>query len=499
MQAKSLTEGRPFEFVEANRFTIEYSSYPIGPVAYPWGFPILLAPLYTLFGLNMIALKAVGVVCFLVFLFVLWRGFRHDHSDVWRVVLLGLFALNPTMQRAMNNILSDIPFLLVSTCSVLLIGRLVIDRRRLLSSVCDQVLLGTAIAAAVFIRTNGILLLVTLGIAQCLALIRRGYGHAVAQKPGSAGFRRFLPTPHVAVRHVGLHLLPYVSFVSVVSMGQALLPDGGLSQGGMMGGVSMEGIQHHLHYYLDLPAAFFAGVPHHHLIYGASIPLAIAGVMTRYRSAHHMLVYITLTFLLYILWPPTQGLRFLFPILPFYLSFVLSGLEHYAGSMVKPERGLPTVIVMLPIVLLLVYFGKQSVNNAFTNLVRNRASFSGPFAETSRSMFAYIEENTEAESIVVFFKPRAMRMMTGRRSLMINQVGEISRGDYVCLYRPEAVSLQHPLNIDQILPDAVRCLTEQGTLQSIYTNRDFVVYRLTESPTTALHTDGRCAALQPRQ
>jgi hypothetical protein len=69
MQAKSITEGRHSEFIEANRFTIEQSSYPIGPVAYPWGFPVLLAPFYALFGLNMIALKSVSIICFLLFLF----------------------------------------------------------------------------------------------------------------------------------------------------------------------------------------------------------------------------------------------------------------------------------------------------------------------------------------------------------------------------------------------------------------------------------------------
>jgi hypothetical protein len=306
MQAKSITEGRPSEFIEANRFTIEQSSYPIGPVTYPWGFPVLLAPFYALFGLNMIALKSVGVLCFLLFLFLLWSGFRKYHSDFWGIVLVCLFALNPTMLRFIDDILSDIPFLLVSTFSVLLIGRLVVERRRLISPACDQLLLGTVIAVAFFIRTNGILLLVTLGITQFIALIVRIYRRAASHDQGSAGLMSLFSTQYIAMQCLSLNILPYVTFVSLVLAWQALLPDGGFSQGFIAGRVSMGVIKHHVHYYIDLPAAFFKGVPHYRLLYGASIPLAIAGAISRYRFDHHAIIYVMLTFLLYILTFPLR-------------------------------------------------------------------------------------------------------------------------------------------------------------------------------------------------
>ena len=72
LQARSVTEGSTSEFIKTNRFTIEQSTYPMGLITYPWGFPVLLAPVYALLGLNLLALKAVGAVCFLLFLVVLW-------------------------------------------------------------------------------------------------------------------------------------------------------------------------------------------------------------------------------------------------------------------------------------------------------------------------------------------------------------------------------------------------------------------------------------------
>jgi hypothetical protein len=487
MQARSIVEGRPFEFVEENRFTIEQSSFLIGPVAYPWGFLVLLAPLYALFGLDMMALKSAGAVCFLLFLLLLWSGFRRYHPDFWRIVLVCLFALNPTMLRFADQILSDIPFLLFSTLGVLLIGRLVIERSRLISPVWDPLLLGVAIAAAFFVRTNGILLLGTLAVTQLIALIQGVYGRSAPQDPGSAGLVRLFPTNLAAARHFGLHLLPYVSFASLVLVWRALLPEERVARRLVESEVSAEVIKHNVQYYIRLPAAFFDGVPFHDLVYGATIPLALAGAMARSRSGHHMIVYAALTFLLYVLWSPLEGLRFLFPVLPFYLSFVLSGLEKSTSGIAGPERVLRKGICILPIVLVLLAFGKQSASDALGNLARDRASLSGPFAATSKRMFSYIESHTEAESTIAFLKPRAMRMMTGRRSLLANKVGELSRVDYLCLYRGgKAYRYQN-----QISPGEVRCLNEGGMLRSVYENRDFVIYRIPETP-SGMEGPGSC-------
>ena len=71
MQAQSLLHGTPADFVAHNRFTIENSSYPPGPVAYPWGFPALLAPFVAIFGLKISGLKLLNTFFFLCFLYYL--------------------------------------------------------------------------------------------------------------------------------------------------------------------------------------------------------------------------------------------------------------------------------------------------------------------------------------------------------------------------------------------------------------------------------------------
>ena len=158
MQAKSINQFSTKEFINKNRITIEQSSTRIGPVAYPWGFPVMLAPIYATFGLHLFALKMVGVLCYLGFLVIIWYGFARFHSLPWHVAYVSFFAANPTLIGFVNHILSDIPFLFVSTLALCLIGQIIVEQRVFWSQTKDRILLGVVITSAFFIRTNGILL-----------------------------------------------------------------------------------------------------------------------------------------------------------------------------------------------------------------------------------------------------------------------------------------------------------------------------------------------------
>src|ERR1017187_9737327 len=206
LQAQSIVEGQPREFIKASRFTIEQTSPTAGPVAYPWGFPALLAPLYAVYGNNIIALKSVGVACFLLFLWVLWLGFRKYHSDFWRLVMVGLFALNPGLVFFTNEILSDIPFLLFSTVSLMLLVAVVIETQRLISPIADQLLLGALIAASFSIRTSGIALLLTPGITQLAGALPSVVVQRTTDGRGLASLRGVFS--QTTVHHLCVTLLP---------------------------------------------------------------------------------------------------------------------------------------------------------------------------------------------------------------------------------------------------------------------------------------------------
>jgi len=472
MQAQSIWQGNPSDFIQTNRFMIEESTNPPGPIAYPWGFPVLLAPFYAFFGLNMLALKSLNIVCYLIFIISLWLGFRRYHSHFWRVILVCFFALNPFFLHFMNKVISDIPFLVFSTFSVLLVGRVVIQRHRLVSKISDQLLLGVLIAISFSIRTQGILILAALGATQFISVVK----NTIVQQRGATGaktkeknilLRRFFSRSS----NSWVFILPHVSFVIVTLLWWNVLPEGGSSHISQFNNLSLGQIIHHLLYYFKLPADFFSGVPASQTLYGASLPLAIIGMFKRRDSDYHIIIYGVMTIFLLIVWPPRQGLRFLFPLLPFYLSFALTGLETCRDISHGLWNVLWKIVIVCPVIIIIIFFLRFSIMNASENLVNQRMESSGPYLSTSKEVFSFISNNTETDDIIVFSKPRVMRLFTNRQSIRIERVDNLTQGDYLC------ISL-YPDATHQIENNDVVSLHENGRIHLVYQNMNFQLYQI---------------------
>ena len=113
-------------------------------------------------------------------------------------------------------------------------------------------------------------------------------------------------------------------------------------------------------------------------------------------------------------------------------------------------------------------------------MIHHRETISGPYTETSQSMFSFIRSNTEKESIIVFLKPRLMRMMTDRKSLMLRKKEDLSRGNYLCLYPPSPqLKVLAAQFRDQVSPDTIQDLVKHKTALLIFENSEFKVYKLT--------------------
>ena len=57
LQAQSILKGNTAEFIQTSAFTNNESTTYVGPLAYPWGYPLILAPAYAMKGINPLALK----------------------------------------------------------------------------------------------------------------------------------------------------------------------------------------------------------------------------------------------------------------------------------------------------------------------------------------------------------------------------------------------------------------------------------------------------------
>ena len=438
MQAQSLLHGAPREFIAHNTFTISNSTVPPGPIAYPWGFPVLLAPVLAIFGMKLLALKALNTIFFLLFLIVFQRMARLRLPVSGSLFLTAILAFNPALLAAHDLILSDIPFLFFSTLAILLIESG--DKRPWLT--------GGVIFAAFTLRTNGLLLLVPLAVAQAMR------------------FRAWSE----ARQNWRVILAPYFAFGMLTALLYFLLPSGQESHFSHYATLTLGHVWANALYYLSLPAELFKDVPYGSAFSALIGILFLVGIITSPRKNWIVLSYIIVTMGLYITWPETQGLRFLYPILP--LGLLIAAEELQAGTeklsaRIKPLArwtglGAAGALIVLSLTV--------SAQSGISNLQNGRA-INGPFDPYSAEMFAFIREQTPTDSVIVFFRPRVMRLLTGRDSFLSLDCARIPPGDYLALSKKADDSLQS---------SAEQLAACHLPLTPVFENRRFIVYRVAE-------------------
>ncbi len=157
--ARNLAEGRPY----GTTGYLFNPNYPdIGPKTYPPIFPLLLAPVYKIFGLNFEALKLVGgVAAWLValFFFAYWRK---ELPTATLLLLLATLAFNPVIIALKDSIISDLPFLCWIALAMLLVQRVYEQNRLLVNQHVSAASLGATIYLAYGTRSIGLILLVAL-------------------------------------------------------------------------------------------------------------------------------------------------------------------------------------------------------------------------------------------------------------------------------------------------------------------------------------------------
>ncbi|MBI5296866.1 MAG: glycosyltransferase family 39 protein [Chloroflexi bacterium] len=435
LQAQSLSSGIPADFVAHNTFTIEQSSYPPGPIAYPWGYPILLTPVLGLVGMKLLALKALNTIFFLLFLIVFHKLAKTRFTSTWSLFLTAILAFNPALLQAHDQILSDIPFLFFSTLALLLIEK----------NVKQSWLIGLVIFAAFSLRTNGLLLLAPLAMMQ---------------------FRSWTET-RKNWREISA---PYAVFGALALLFSLLLPGGQESYLSHFSMFTVERWLSNAGFYLRLPADLFKDVWLGLIFFWLWVGLFLLGMITNFNKNLPLLAYLAVSLGLFITWPETQGLRFIYPLVPIGVLMAAEGWRAVAERLSTWGTPLARWTGLGAAMLLILLSLAASAQIGITNL-RNGRDINGPFDPHSQAMFEFIRAETPPASVVIFFRPRAMRLLGERDSFLSTECARLPLGDYLALSKKADDSLQ--------LPEGAA----QGcglSLTTVFENRRFIVYRLGE-------------------
>ena len=441
MQGQSILNGNVAEFVERNTFTIFKSSFQIGPVAYPWGYPLILTPALLIKGVHPLTLKLPGLFFFAGFLICLYLITKNRLTQTKSLLLVALFAFNPTLIKFLDYILSDIPFLFFVFLGLLFIADFNPKQRA-----GKYIVAGAIIFFAFFIRTTGIILLASYLAYQAIRFYREREE------------RRFIFINSV---------LTAGSFGLLWLVSSLVFPDGQGSYLEQLKGLTPAIFKDNIRLYFFLLGTFFGDNPVWIYVYYALVVFFVIGALTRRESDQHLLIFFALYLVAMIFWPERQGMRFIFPLLPIFVYFAFHGMDVVINRLPEKSRPYGTGIIFVSWLAIIGIFVFNSSAGAYANLKDNR-KINGPFDPYSSDVYNYIRAETPPDSVIVFYKPRAMRLFTDRDTLMSAECEKLPLGDYVVISKKAENSQIPPDQIDECgLP-----------LKSVFENQRFIIYQL---------------------
>lgn len=448
MQAKSIVNGNMDEFIRRNAFTINESSAPQGPVAYPWGFPLLLAPVFAIFGMKLIALKAVNIVFYVLFLIALFKLARTRLTDLESLIITALFAFNLNLLEAHDIIGSDISFLFFSTLGIFLVDKFCRQK----PSWWDNVLIGAVVFIAYFIRTNGILLVVTLAMVHFIRLLslRRNKSELLREMKPAA--------------------IPYLIFGILFICTSLVFPNGETSYISHFSMFTLPHLWDNVLFYLWLIPEMFRDIPGGVLVYPFLLPFVGISFFASFRRDWPLHTYNLLTLALFIIWPERQGLRFIYPVLPFFFISAMLGMKWVAFHLkLEWQRAASAVLYTLWGALTLVSLA-ASVQFGWNSFVNNR-EINGPFDPVSTEMFSFVREKTPSDSVIIFYRPRALRLLTDHDAFMTEDCSYFTKGDYLVISKKVN-------DVRQVSPDQVTTCNPLVKLEEVFDNRRFTAYKI---------------------
>lgn len=381
-------------------------------LVYVWGFPLLLSLVHHFVGFDLVNYssflfyKIPSLICFALMSGVLYLYYRRFFSTYLSVFLTLLFCAGRDFIDAVNLLNVDIPFLFFSLLTLLAAECFfssISKPERKRSCPLSALGLGLSFWLTYETRLNGSTVLLIVAFSHILRLF---------QTKEKLSFRQAL-----------VHLSPYILFtlLKIVTESILLPATSNLSD---VGNLSFDGIKYNLQYYYELTRSYWeslSGTTRFSLwvLFCLLTTLGILKEGTAVQNLHLSLLLIG-TYLILILLPYTQGLRYMFNILPILLLYAACGGSYICNWFAKKLRingKAKQVVLMALSVLVLLHIYLPVFQNSIANLkTRDQLYKHDVYSQEAIDMYRYIQENTDPGARIAFQKPRALYLNTGRPS-----------------------------------------------------------------------------------
>ena len=405
---------------------------------YPWGYPALLTPVLAVTGPeNVLAaipwLKLITILLFLGSLPLIYMLFRARSSALSAFVAAMLFAVNGTTLLYANDVMSEIPFVFVTFAAMLFWQRKLDPWLRDSDSASTPwatlLTVGLLIEAAYYVRTVGLALM---GGALLVLLWHRKVRAALV----------------MAVLLGGL-ALPWLLFSSAAGQPtyttKLLLRDPYNPQLGQISSVGEFGTRlvttadlyvSHVFPAMVLPDP--APAPLRSLVAPLLVALMVLGLGWRLATRRGLTEVYTLLFLLVLFAWPWRADRFMLPVYPLLLFFVLEGIAYLLRAGRSVERMAPAARVTL-VTLGVVLFAMPNLwlaGQAGATNIRYLAGEAPPSGHTPdwQAYFAacdWLNKHTPPGSVVMSRKSTLTQIYAGRPSVLIPLIPPGQYPDFV--------------------------------------------------------------------
>lgn len=442
--AKNLATGVAYD---QTGYIINPQFATVGPHTYPPVFPLLLAPVYKIWGFNLEAMKWVGIIACLLALLLIYACFQRELPSVQMAALLGLLGFNWMVWVLKDTVISDLPFFCFFYLSLYLVktgyGRVARLGRAAAQENLWAALIGLAVFLAYGTRSIGLVLL------PCLVaydLLRQ--------------------------RRIQVLTLKVFAVTLPLMLLQNLLIHKDSGYGAQMA-ITPANVLNNVRTYLSEFSVILTGDVPGLLRLGLLGVVSLLAVRGWWRSVRNEITWFELIPFLYLTPILLISLeiqpRYLLPMLPLYLYYALRGLEFDWTS--------PARLKLATAALLLVLGG------GYARWYR-QADFSplneGISKAETQQLASFLRAQTAPEDVFLFIKPRLLALLTERSAAAWHTpTDEANLWEFLqSIHATHVVS--GPADLDPARQAYLQqfILHHQDRLQELYANADYKVYRI---------------------
>ena len=444
--AKNISTGAPYGTFQ---FVYEEGRWNVGPRAYPPVFPIILAAVYRWRGFDFGLMKLEITAFLLLALVLVFYGFRRELAFRDRLALVAILAFNPKFWDYKDTILSDIPFLFLVYAALFLLEWSWSEEGQQRSLLLRGFVPGLAMYLAYGTRTVGIVLIPAALIFSLLRTRRITKATWIAVGVASS-----------LVVLQSLMIQDLSSYLSIARLNGTGSPIGKAL--------------FFLRFYVGSLALFWDNGHSKALRLAMSsliTALAAGGLLLQLRRRVRIFeIFAALYLPVLFVWEED---RYLFPLIPLYVVYLLGGIEWLGTRMERRFHIYLFAVVMA--VVGISYAGKYSTLDLHAVSQQQTAS------PQAQQFFKFVGTQINDHDVIEFSAPRTLSLFTGRRASQYPPILNASDKDLRDYLRRVDAAYVTTTPFDY--PFWTRFVTiNRSCWAEVFSNSDFHLYQVAKTP-----------------